>query len=179
MVSIKNYTIRNFKISSYKKIIIVKNINGDFMTKKYIYILFSFFFMFGICFIDINKEEVESVFNDSNDIEKFDNYTLTFDHCELNTGNFIEKFSYFNNKDFKIIELKPYINNMYNNAFIDKKFLYYSSNLNLILEEFKNDYLDVLIDNSLYTINVCIDKVKINTSNIYINEFNKIIPFSY
>ena len=89
---------------------IVKNINGGFMTKKYIYILFSSFVLFLV--FSFKGEKTITVFNEYEYIDdyKFDNYILTFDDCELNLSNFKDVFSYFNDLEFKILEIIPYKN---------------------------------------------------------------------
>jgi len=116
-------------------------------------------------------EEDVAVFSYIED-EIYDNYTLIFDECDLNTNNFIHIFSFFDNKDFKILEITPYKN-------YDNKFLYYSNNLENIINKFKNDYIDILTLEDKYVSNICINKVKINTSNYVLNDFKSIIYFEY
>ncbi len=134
------------------------------MTKKYIYILFSSFVLF--LFFSFKGEKTISVFNEYEYIDdyKFDNYILTFDDCELNLSNFKDVFSYFNDLEFKILEIVPYKND-------NIKYLYYSDNLDYIISNFKSKYLDSVIDKSSYITNICIKNVKINTANKYISEF--------
>ena len=116
------------------------------MTKKYIYILFSSFVLFLV--FSFKGEKTITVFNEYEYIDdcKFDNYILTFDDCELNLSNFKDVFSYFNDLEFKILEIIPYKND-------NIKYLYYSDNLDYIIS------------------NICIKNVKINTANKYISEF--------
>ncbi len=134
------------------------------MTKKYIYILFSSFVLFLV--FSFKGEKTISVFNEYEYIDdyKFDNYILTFDDCELNLSNFKDVFSYFNDLEFKILEIIPYKND-------NIKYLYYSDNLDYIISNFKSKYLDSVIDKSSYITNICIKNVKINTANKYICEF--------
>ncbi len=147
------------------------------MTKKYIYVLFSLFI---ITLIVLNKDTktLDTFYEVYNDYD-FNIYNLEFNECDLNTDNFIDKFSYFKDKDFKILEIVPYINESNKNLFIDKEFLFYSDNISDILEKFKNGYLDIMIDNSMYLTNICIMNVRIDTANTYINEFKSYINFSY
>ena len=134
------------------------------MTKKYIYILFSSFVLFLV--FSFKGDKTISVFNEYESIDdyKFDNYILTFDDCELNLSNFKDVFSYFNDLEFKILEIVPYKND-------NIKYLYYSDNLDYIISNFKSKYLDGVIDKSSYITNICIKNVKINTANKYISEF--------
>ena len=128
------------------------------MTKKYIYILFSSFVLFLV--FSFKGEKTITVFNEYEYIDdyKFDNYILTFDDCELNLSNFKDVFSYFNDLEFKILEIVPYKND-------NIKYLYYSDNLDYIISNFKSKYLDGVIDKSSYITNICIKNVKINTAN--------------
>lgn len=134
------------------------------MTKKNIYILFSSFVLFLV--FSFKGEKTIPVFNEYEYIDdyKFDNYILTFDDCELNLSNFKDVFSYFNDLEFKILEIVPYKND-------NIKYLYYSDNLDYIISNFKSKYLDGVIDKSSYITNICIKNVKINTANKYISEF--------
>lgn len=134
------------------------------MTKKYIYILFSSFVLFSV--FSFKGDKTISVFYEYEYIDdyKFDNYILTFDDCELNLSNFKDVFSYFNDLEFKILEIVPYKND-------NIKYLYYSDNLDYIISNFKSKYLDGVIDKSSYITNICIKNVKINTANKYISEF--------
>lgn len=154
----------------FKSKLIVKNINGDNMTKKYIYILLSILLIITIV-MNNNIDVIEPTFNEIYDDYNFDNYEIKFDECKLSTDNFINKFSYFNDKDFKILEITPYIKESYINLFDNKQFLFYSNNLYKILDEFKNKYLDIMGDNENYISNICIKKVKINTASTYLKEF--------
>ena len=86
------------------------------------------------------------------------------DDCELNLSNFKDVFSYFNDLEFKILEIVPYKND-------NIKYLYYSDNMDYIISNFKSKYLDSVIDKSSYITNICIKNVKINTANKYISEF--------
>lgn len=116
------------------------------------------------------KEDV-TVFSYSKE-EIYDNYHMNFKECDLNTNNFIEKFSYLKNYDFKILEIIPY-NNFENN------FLFYTNELEYIHNKLMNDYIDIMIDNSKYTTNICIKEIKINTSNIILDKFKNVIDFTY
>ena len=105
------------------------------------------------------------------DYETYNDYLLTFDECVLNTNNFIDKFSYFKDKEYRILEIVPYKKD-------NNKYLYYTKDLDYILDNFKNKYIYYLIDNNKYVNNICIKSVTINTSNYLLNDFNKILPFS-
>ena len=109
-----------------------------------------------------------------NEIEDniYDNYILRFNNCDLNTNNFIDIFSYFKDKDYKILEVVP--TNSYNN-----KYIFYSSNLNYVLNTFKNEYINSLINDSKYTSEICIKEIKINTCNYDLDGFKNIIFFEY
>lgn len=148
------------------------------MTKKYIYILFSLLLIILIVISD-NKMKTTDVFNETYNDYDFNIYNLKFNECDLNTDNFIDNFTYFKDKDFRLLEIEPYINESYKNLFIDKKFLFYSDDLTDILNKFKNDYLDIMLNNSIYITNVCIKSIRIDTANIYINEFRSEINFTY
>lgn len=143
----------------------VKNNNGGIM-KKLCILLVIILFLFSN-----NIEKTGSVFLFAED-EVYDNYIMKFDECELNTNNFIEKLEYFYNKDFKILEIIPYHD-------LDNKFLFYTDDLNYIYNKIKNDYLNIMIENSSYVTNMCIKEIKINTSNYILDEYKNIINFSY
>lgn len=128
-----------------------------------------FLFILLLLFLSYNKKEIY-VFNEVED-NTYKNYTLTFNNCILNTSNFISNFNFFVNKDFKILELVP-------DSSYDEKYLYYSSNIENIIKDFKNKYINNLIDNSKYSNEVCIKKVRINTSNYDLYEFKNRIDFS-
>ncbi|MBQ6281930.1 MAG: hypothetical protein IJK66_00135 [Bacilli bacterium] len=102
----------------------------------------------------------------------YDIHKLKFENCNLNTNNFIYIFNYFKNKDFKILEIVPYVS--YNS-----KFRFYSDDLKYILNKFKSEYLDIVVSNSKYVKNVCIKEVVIITSNYELIEFKDIIDFIY
>ncbi len=140
------------------------------MTKKYIYILFSIIII--IILLINNSQKVTYAFKETYNDYDFNNYILEFKECDLSTNNFIEKLSYFNDKDYKILEIIPYRN--YN-----IKYKFYSNNLKFILDEFKNEYIDIVIDNDTYVTNICIKNVKINTANIYILEYKEKYYFNY
>lgn len=118
-----------------------------------------------------NIENDDVVFSYVNE-EVFDNYNIYFKECDLNTNNFIEKFSYLKQYDFKILEIVPYHN-------FEKKYLFYTNNLEYIIDKFKNDYIDSMVGESKYTTNVCINQVKINTSNVILEEYKRVIDFTY
>lgn len=102
----------------------------------------------------------------------FDNYVVKFNDCDLNTFNFLDKLDYLNGKDFKILEITP-VN------IIDKTYYFYSSDLDSILNKFKNEYINSFIENDKYTTNVCIKEMKINTSNYILNELNNYVSLTY
>lgn len=146
------------------------------MTKKYIYILFSIIFVISLTLVT-KKEVIVDAFNEVYNDYDFHTYTLKFNECDLSTSNFIEVFSYFDNKNYKILSITPYINVSYENLFSNIKFNYYSSDLRDILSDFKSEYIDTM-NNENYISNICIKSIKINTANIYIKEFKNIIPFT-
>lgn len=148
------------------------------MTKKYIFISLTVIFIIALFNLNSNKKIID-VFNETSNDYDFSNYELEFIECDLNTDNFISIFSYFNNKDYKILEISLYINESYKNIFKNKKFLFYSNDLNLILDNFKNEYIDIMLNNDIYVNNICIQKVKINTAKIFLNEFKEIINIKY
>ena len=117
------------------------------------------------------KEKDEIVFNELNN-EVYDNYLLEFNECDLSTNNFINIFSFFNDKDYKILEIIPYKND-------DNKYYYYSTNLDNIITNFKSKYIDSLLEDNKFTNNICIKNVKINTSNYNLDLFKNIIYFKY
>ena len=137
------------------------------MTKKYIYIIF--FTILFIFILNISKEQVLTTFNETENSYNFDNYILTFKDCELNTNNFINTFSYFNDKEYTILSITPYVNDIYINLLINKRFNYYSNNLEYIITNFKDEYTNII--NNEYIDKICIKEVKINTAYIYYKEF--------
>ncbi|MEF2690693.1 MAG: hypothetical protein U0N10_04800, partial [Bacilli bacterium] len=56
------------------------------------------------------KERIISSFNEIDTSDTYKVFTLTFDECNLNTDNFIKVFSFFNNREFEINKMVPYIN---------------------------------------------------------------------
>ena len=118
-----------------------------------------------------NKKEDIEVFSYSKD-ETFDNYYINFKDCNLNTNNFIEKFSYIKDSDFKILKITPYND-------LNSEFLFYTDDLEYILSNFKNNYINLMMDESKYTTNICIKEVKINTSNFILDKLKNVIDFTY
>ena len=118
-----------------------------------------------------NKKEDIEVFSYSKE-EVFDNYYINFKDCDLNTNNFVDKFSYIKDNNFKILKITPYNN-------LNSEFLFYTDDLEYILNDFKNKYINLMMDESKYTTNICIKEVKINTSNIVLDKFKNIINFTY
>lgn len=106
------------------------------------------------------------------DSEVFDNYYIKFKDCDLNTNNFIDKLKYLKEKDFKILEIIPTNN-------LGETYLFYSNDLESILDEFKNKYINLIINESKYTTNICIKEIKINTSNYILDELKHFISFNY
>lgn len=127
----------------------------------------------------INKMIQDKVFkytdNSISDDYTFNDFHLLFDEYNLNTNNFISTFSFFsnNNYDYKVIEIIPYINPEYADEFKNKQFLYYSNNLNDVLDNFSNDYLKIYDEyNKDSVINeINIQAVIINTADIYMKQF--------
>jgi hypothetical protein len=112
-------------------------------------VLLIFFIL--LLFFFYNKDKEVMVFSYMED-EVFDNYYIKFKDCDLNTNNFIENFSFLKNKDFKILEIIP-------EKTLDEKYLFYSNNLERILDEFKNKYINSMINESKYTTNICIKEI--------------------
>ena len=106
------------------------------------------------------------------DNEVFDNYYIKFNDCDLNTNNFIQKLKFLKDKDFKILEIVP-INSL------NEIYLFYSNDLDDILNKFKNKYINLMLNDSKYTTNICIKEIKINTSNYILDELKNIIYFTY
>lgn len=118
-----------------------------------------------------NNEEYIEVFSYSKE-EVFDNYYIKFKDCDLNTNNFIDKFSYIKDSDFKILKITPYND-------LNSEFLFYTDDLEYILSDFKNNYINLIMNESKYTTNICIKEVKINTSNFILDKLKNIIDFTY
>lgn len=118
-----------------------------------------------------NNEEYTEVFSYSKE-EVFDNYYINFKDCNLNTNNFIDKFSYLKDSDFKILKITPYND-------LNSEFLFYTDDLEYILSDFKNNYINLIMNESKYTTNICIKEVKINTSNFILDKLKNIIDFTY
>lgn len=135
--------------------------------KKIIFILIL------ISFVILYTRSYDAVYTFNEiDANVFDNYVVKFKDCNLNTNNFIDKLNILNDKDFKILEITP-VN------IIDKTYYFYSDDLDYILNEFKNSYINSLILNDKYTTNICIDSIKIYTSNNILNELSNYISFVY
>ena len=117
------------------------------------------------------KEKDAAVFSYI-DAEVFDNYYIKFKDCDLNTNNFIKKLDYLKYKDFRILEVIP------TNS-LGETYKFYSNDLESILDEFKNKYINQMMSDSKYTTNICIKEIKINTSNYILDDLKNIIPFTY
>ena len=118
-----------------------------------------------------NNEESIEVFSYSKE-EVFDNYYINFKDCDLNANNFVDKFSYIKESDFKILKITPYND-------LNSEFLFYTDDLDYILSNFKNNYINLMMDESKYTTNICIKEVKINTSNFILDKLKNVIDFTY
>ena len=118
-----------------------------------------------------NKKEDIEVFSYSKD-ETFDNYYINFKDCNLNTNNFIEKFSYIKDNDFKILKITPYND-------LNNEFLFYTDDLEYILSNLKNKYINLMMNESKYTTNICIKEIKINTSNFILDKLKNVVDFTY
>lgn len=129
------------------------------------------FFTVLILLFFYTKENDAAVFSYI-DAEVFDNYYIEFKDCDLNTNNFINKLNYLNYKDFKILEIKPVIS-------FGETYTFYTNDLESILDEFKNKYINKMMEESKYTSNICIKEIKINTSNYILDNLKNIIPFTY
>lgn len=150
----------------YIKKLKVNNNNGGFMKKiLLIFIIILLLFLYG------KKEEETAVFSYI-DAEVFDNYYIKFNNCDLNTNNFIDKLSYLEYKEYKILEIIPEIS-------LGETYKFYSNDLEDVLDKFKNKYINLMINDSKYITNICIKEIKINTSNYILDELKNKIPFSY
>ena len=136
---------------------------------KKIVLLFILVFLF-IYLFSYNQKEV-TVFSYI-DSEIFDNYYIKFKDCDLNTNNFIDKLELLKYKDFKILEIVP-VNTL------NGTYMFYSNDLENILNKFKNKYINLMINESKYTTNICIKEIKINTSNYILDELKRVMPFTY
>lgn len=136
-------------------------INGDIMKKIIIItLLFLFILLYYI------KDEI--VYSNTYNNKNYDTYNLKIDNCSLNTNNFISKLEYLNTNNFKILEIVPEV--IYKN-----KYEYYSSNLKYILDDFKNRYIDEMMDDNKYAKNICIKEIKIDTDKEVINSLSNYI----
>ena len=133
---------------------------------------FILLFILLLLFFSYKNTNSELVFNEINDSNIYDIYNLDFNECDLSTNNFIEKFSFFKDKDYKILEIIPY-------KYDNNKYLFYTNNLNNVLNEFKNKYINYIINEDKYVTNICIKNVRIYTSNYDLNEFKNIIDFCF
>lgn len=125
------------------------------------------------------KEKIISSFNEIDTNDTYKVFTLTFDECNLNTDNFIKIFSFFNNREFEINKMVPYINESNQIIFNNKEFLYYEKDINKVINDFKNKYIDIMVNNDLYVSNVCIKNVVIKSTVGDIREFSTKYKFSY
>ncbi len=125
------------------------------------------------------KEKIISSFNEIDTSDTYKVFTLTFDECNLNTDNFIKVFSFFNNREFEINKMVPYINESNRIIFNNKEFLYYEKDINKVINDFKNKYIDIMVNNDLYVSNVCIKNVVIKSTVGDIREFSTKYKFSY
>ncbi len=125
------------------------------------------------------KERIISSFNEIDTSDTYKVFTLTFDECNLNTDNFIKVFSFFNNREFEINKMVPYINESNQIIFNNKEFLYYEKDINKVINDFKNKYIDIMVNNDLYVSNVCIKNVVIKSTVGDIREFSTKYKFSY
>ena len=125
------------------------------------------------------KERIISSFNEIDTSDTYKVFTLTFDECNLNTDNFIKVFSFFNNREFEINKIVPYINESNQIIFNNKEFLYYEKDINKVINDFKNKYIDIMVNNDLYVSNVCIKNVVIKSTVGDIREFSTKYKFSY
>lgn len=137
--------------------------NGEVMKKLIIItLLFLFIFLYYI------KDEI--VYSNSYNNISYNTYNIRINKCSLNTNNFIDKLEYLNNKDFRILEIVPEVS-------YDNKYEYYSSNLEYILNDFKNKYVDEMMDNNKYAKNICIKEIVIDTNKEVINSLSNYIDF--
>ena len=126
--------------------------------------------------------KIERIISSFNEIDTSDTYkvfTLTFDECNLNTDNFIKVFSFFYNREFEINKIVPYINESNQIIFNNKEFLYYEKDINKVINDFKNKYIDIMVNNDLYVSNVCIKNIVIKSTVGDIREFSTKYKFSY
>ena len=125
------------------------------------------------------KEKIISSFNEIDTSDTYKTFTLTFDECNLNTDNFIKIFSFFNNREFEINKIVPYVNESNQIIFNNKEFLYYEKNINKVINDFKNEYINIMVNNDLYVSNVCIKNVVIKSTVGDIREFSTKYKFNY
>jgi hypothetical protein len=119
------------------------------------------------------NDELSNYPNDIND------FYLLFDNRKLDTKNFVQVFSFFNNYDYHIIEIYPYINPMYQSLLKNVyKIKYEGTDLRDGVLNIYNTYLAELDKNNLseemdkVLINgFKIRMVKINLNNTVVGEF--------
>ena len=114
------------------------------------------------------KDEI--VYSNTYNNKDYDTYNLKIDNCSLSTNNFISKLEYLNNKDFRILEIVPEV-------IYERKYEYYSSNLEFVLDDFKNKYVDEMMDDNKYAKNICIKEIKIDTNKEVVNSLSNYIDF--
>ena len=79
----------------------------------------------------------------------------------------------------EINKMVPYINESNQIIFNNKEFLYYEKDINKVINDFKNKYIDIMVNNDLYVSNVCIKNVVIKSTVGDIREFSTKYKFSY
>jgi hypothetical protein len=118
--------------------------------------------------------------------DEYNDFYLLFDQFKLDSNNFDDILSFLDAYEYKIIEVYPYINPMYQSMLDDISIIPYRSNtLNEGISTIYKTYMKELEDNHLneeidrVLINgIRIRMIKINTSNntlnIFLNKFNTI-----
>ena len=105
--------------------------------KKIVVLLLLFIACFGI-YLGLSKEQVTSTFNDYE--TSYSIYELSFPNKNISTNNFEKYF-----KNYKIIEIKPYINKLYSNILSNYKSYQFSDiSVNSNINRFKNNYVALL-----------------------------------
>ena len=136
------------------------------MRKVLILLLFTFL-LFN--FYSNKKEIIVKSYGFMDNLNDYDDYDIKFEECILNTNNFISVFNYIN--DYKILKIVPYHD-------VNLEFIYYSNDLSMIVEDFKNKYINKKLEESSYVKNICISNVKIRASKNTLNKLKEKIPFN-
>ncbi|HHT37795.1 MAG TPA: hypothetical protein GXZ95_00065 [Mollicutes bacterium] len=116
--------------------------------------------------------------------EEVTDFYLLFDTFKLDSNNFVKILSFFNNHEYKIIEIYPYINPMYESILKDVSVIKYNGNTlkegilkayNIYLKKLENNYLSEEIDKVLVN-GMRIRMIKINVRNNVLSLFLRRYP---